>query len=81
MIRDDENLQSLEEVVRIAQALACAQEADITRMRSGGFDVKHAEALLSAYREALRLAREHHRRLMEQSSGQVGNFKNFISGK
>jgi hypothetical protein len=69
MIRDSEDLQGIEEVLRIAKALARSQEADINRMREAGLDIKQAEALLSAYREALRLAAEQHRRLSERSSG------------
>jgi hypothetical protein len=63
MIRDGEDL---EEIIRIAEALARAQEAEINRMQEVGLDVKHAEALLSAYREALRLATEHHRTSKER---------------
>ena len=49
----------------MAEALASAQEAERTRLRAAGVDVKHAEALLSAYREAYRVAAERHRRLLE----------------
>lgn len=63
MIRDDEDL---EETIRIAEALAAAQEAEIARMRKAGLDVSRAEALLLAYREALRLATEKHRTLKER---------------
>ena len=66
MIRDDDDPEQINEVLRIAQALAHAQEAEIKRMRAAGLDVKQAEALLSAYREALRLAAEHNRRLKDR---------------
>lgn len=65
MIRDGDDPQQIEEVLRIAEALARAQEAEIHRMRAAGLDVKQAETLLSAYREALRLAAEHRQRLKE----------------
>jgi hypothetical protein len=65
MIRDDEEL---EETIRIAEALAAAQKAEISRMREAGLDVSRAEALLSAYREALRLATERHRSLRDPVS-------------
>jgi hypothetical protein len=68
MSRDDQGLGEIEEVVRIAEALANAQEAEIGRLRARGVDVKHAEALLAAYREALRLAAERHRTLLKETA-------------
>jgi hypothetical protein len=65
MSQDGDDLQEIEEIVRMAEALANAQEAELTRLRAVGVDVKHAEALLSAYREASRVAAERHRRLLE----------------
>ena len=56
MIRDGDDPQQIEEFLRITEGLARAQEAEINRMRAAGLDVKRAEALLSAYKEALRLA-------------------------
>jgi outer membrane protein TolC len=68
MSQDGDDLQDIEEIVRMAKALASAQEAERTRLRAAGVDVKHAEALLSAYREAYRVAAERHRRLLEWKS-------------
>jgi hypothetical protein len=70
MIRDDEEL---EQTIRIAEALAAAQEAEITRMREAGLDVSRAEALLSAYREALRLPTERQRSPKDRPSKIAGN--------
>ena len=66
MIRDGYDLGEIEEFLRMAKALARAQETEIRRMRQMELDVKQAEGLLSAYREALRIAGEHHQRLKEQ---------------
>jgi hypothetical protein len=70
MIRDDQDLQEIEEFLRIAESLACAQEVEIHRMRQAELDVKHAEGLLSAYREALRLAQERHQALKNRLRSQ-----------
>jgi hypothetical protein len=67
MDRDGDDLREIEEMVRLAQALANAQEAEIRRMREAGLDVSRAEALLLAYREALRIAADRHRALLERS--------------
>lgn len=60
------SLQDSEEIVRLAEALADAQEAEIGRMRQACLDVKHTETLLSAYREVLRVAKERRQRLIER---------------
>jgi predicted TIM-barrel fold metal-dependent hydrolase len=60
MIRKGEILQEMDEFLRTAESLARAQEAEIRRMQQANLDVRHAEGLLSAYREALRIARERH---------------------
>jgi hypothetical protein len=54
----DQNLAEAEADVEAGEKLVCEQEARVKRMRIAGLDVRHAEALLEAYRYALKLAAE-----------------------
>jgi hypothetical protein len=53
-----ERLRAAEATVKEAQCLVRAQEAEVVRMRWAGLDVSHAETLLRAYKEGVRLAEE-----------------------
>jgi hypothetical protein len=56
--RFENELRSAEQVLRAAQGLVRAQEAEVRRMRGAGLDTMRAESLLAAYREGVRLAIE-----------------------
>ena len=52
----EQDLQAAEQALQAAQGLMRAQEAEVRRMRLAGLNPLRAEALLSAYREGVRLA-------------------------
>ena len=53
-----ERLRAAEAALKEAHCLVRAREAEVARMRWAGLDVSHAETLLRAYKESVRLAKE-----------------------